>query len=138
MCKLVLAHVAQGRSVRSFCKRAGTPCMRTIYNWLDDDVLFKEDFSRSKAIGYDSLAQECIDIADSGGEFNVRHRALRIKTRLQLLARWDTARYGDKIQLGGDVKVSNEETVEQIMALLATAQRRRLLDPKNRLDGLLN
>ncbi len=144
MIRLVLSWVAQGKSVRSFCKKPGTPCMRTIYNWIDDDLVFAEDFRRCKAIGYDALAQECLDIADTprcaeDPDNDVRHRKLRIWTRLQLLARWDTARYGDKIQLGGEVTQPNhDETVKQVMALLAVAKQRQLRDPNNRIQSLLN
>ena len=145
MVRLVLAWTAKGKSMLSFCKRPGTPCMRTIYNWIDDDLVFAEDFRRCKAIGCDALAQECLDIADTpmdreNPESDVRHRQLRIGTRLRLLARWDPARYGDKIQVGGEatIKISNDDTIKQVMSLLAVAKQRQLRDPDNRIHGLLN
>ena len=137
--RLLVSWVAAGKTVVSFCRQPGTPCVRTIYNWLDSDLVFAEEFRRAKVVGYDVLAQQCLDIADHGSTEDVQHRRLRIWTRLQLLARWDSARYGDKIQIGGDgghpIQVmSDQDAIREVMNLLATAKTRQLRDPGNRLS----
>lgn len=137
--RALLTWVARGQTVVAFCKQPGTPCVRTIYNWLDKDLVFADEFRRAKAVGYDILAQQCLDIADHGGPEDVAHRKLRIWTRLQLLARWDSARYGDKIMVGGDggqpIRLTDDAAMSEIMRLLATAKARQLRDPHNRLTG---
>ena len=137
----LLRWVAGGKTLLSFCRQPGTPTSSRIYKWLDEDPGFANEFRSARAIGYDALAEQCLLISDHGDESNVRHRKLRIWTRLQLLARWDTARYGDKILLGGhlehSVTMTDDEVRCEVMSLLATAKSRQLTDPKNRI-ALLN
>lgn len=140
-CEALCSWVAKGKSVRSYCARPNTPSMRTVYVWLEKDIVFADAFRRAKAVGYDALAQECLDIADAplldgdGADTELRQRQLRIGTRLKLLARWDTTRYGDKLQLGGDgghpIQLSNEDAHRQVLELLATAKRRQLAAQRN-------
>lgn len=132
--KRLCAHVIKARpgTLASFCRKAGTPSVQTIYGWLDDDPALAEMFSKAKAIGYDAMAQQCLEIADDGDDANVRHRKLRIWTRLQLLARWDTARYGDKVHLVGGVhhqhqhNMSDDEITSEVMQLLAEARQKQI------------
>lgn len=146
MMRQVCLWIAKGKTVRSFCQQPGTPAARTVYSWLDKDPVFAEEFRTARLIGHDMLAQECLDIADSGNELNIKHRRLQIWTRLQLLARWDTARYGERIQVGGDGALplrlqvmSDDDVMSKVMELLATAKKRQLRDPNNRFgQELLN
>jgi hypothetical protein len=140
LCKMLISWIAKGKTVRTFCQQPGTPCMRTIYHWLKRDAVLNEHFQRARAIGFDALAQECLDIADARGD--VQHRTLRISTRLKLLALWDPKRYGRRVQLAGDetspIRLSHDDTMRRILELLAVAKRRQLRDPKNRLRELMN
>ena len=121
----LLAWVADGKTLNKFCEQKGAPTPRTIHTWLDQDLAFAEEYRTSRAIGFDVIAQDCLVIADEGGEHDVRHRGLRIKTRLQLLARWDSVRYGDKIraEVSG---LSDADTMGEILKLLAVAKTRQL------------
>lgn len=142
--KLLLDWVAKGKTVYAFCRQPGTPCVRTIYNWLDKDLIFSEQFRTAKAVGYDIMSQQCLDIADAVNAKNVRQQKLRIWTRLQLLARWDSKRYGSKIVLGGDVDnpirvMDDAEVAREVARLLAKAKMRQLSDPNyQRSRELLN
>ena len=46
-------------------------------------------------IGHDTLASECLDIADGATPETVAADKLRIETRRWLLSRWSPERYGD-------------------------------------------
>jgi len=136
---LLLDWVVQGKMMKAFCKQEDMPCIKTIYNWLRDDLTFAEELREAKFIGYDVQAQTCLEIADNATPADVQVAKLRIWTRLQLLARWDSARYGDKILVGGDggdpIRVMNDtEVMKEILGLLAVAKTRQLRDPDNRLS----
>lgn len=76
-----------------------------------------ESIAQARARGYDALAEECLQIANTpleGQETTtdekgtsvkkgdmLGHRKLQIETRLKLLAKWDPRRYGDKLAVGG-------------------------------------
>jgi len=122
----LIEHTLRGKTIRRFTKLRGAPKIRTIYNWLEQDPKFAADMQRAKAIGCDMIAQDCLDIADSGSDLNVKHRTLRINTRLKLLARWDE-RYGEKID--ATFHLSDEEAMKEILSLVATAKTRQMRDP---------
>jgi hypothetical protein len=74
-------------------------------------------------MGYDAMAEECLDIADDAsndwmerlddkgrpvgwvvnGE-HVQRSKLRIETRLKLLAKFNPSKYGDTMKVSGDDK----------------------------------
>jgi hypothetical protein len=133
----LLRWLVEGKTMVSFCRRKCSPTIHTVYEWLRKDLSFSEDVREAKFVGYDVMAQSCIDIADNGGEDGEGQREdvprdkIRIWTRLQLLARWDSARYGDRILVGGDggdpIRVMNDSQVmTEIMGLLALAKTRQL------------
>lgn len=101
----LLKHVSNGGTVRGFCREEGMPVNSVVYDWIEEEG-YSERFARARLKGFDSMADECIEIAarpspttmnggtDSG---DVQHRKLQIETRLKLLARWDPKRYGERV-----------------------------------------
>lgn len=108
---------------------------RTVNRWADCDSDFAEQLSAARALGWDHLAQQCLDIADDRtGDYvtttnrdghtvvrfdpeNVQRSKLRIDTRLRLLGAWDSARYGLKNEVRVDATV--------------TTVRRAVIDPRS-------
>ena len=103
--------IADGTPLRVICRIEGMPAWRTVYHWLEERPEFAARFARAREIGFDAIAEECLDIADAveydtvkteGGdrantEWITRSR-LRVDTRLKLLSKWDPKRYGDKLE----------------------------------------
>lgn len=101
-----------------------------IAKWEKRDPTFAEDVAAARALGWDSLAAQCLEIADDRSDdvmydaegvphpntANVLSRKLMIETRLKLLSKWDSGRYGD----AKTVKVEGE----------ITATQRHVLDPR--------
>jgi len=109
-----------GEPLLQICKDENMPERRTVYGWLERDPDLSAQFAHAREAGCDAIAEELIEISDTlhFGETQVMgdknttttvadmlgHRKLRIETRLKLLACWNPAKYGTKVQLGGDPK----------------------------------
>lgn len=87
----------------------------TWYDWVNARPELAEAIARARLLGFDVIAEECLEIADDArndwmerrgedgdagyvlnGE-HVQRSKLRIETRLKLLAKWDPKRYGDRV-----------------------------------------
>jgi len=118
----VLERLAQGETLSQICRDIKVP-RRTVHNWRRDNPVFEAQFARAKDEGFDAIADDVVVIADDGrndwmvangdedagwrynGEHATRSR-LRVETRLKLLAKWDPKRYGDRVQLDADMRIS--------------------------------
>ncbi|HSG61484.1 MAG TPA: hypothetical protein VLA24_08620 [Pseudomonadales bacterium] len=85
--------------------------LTTWYDWTYANDQLAERFARAREAGHDVIATDTLAIADepppttqNGGTDSgyVAWQKNRIWTRLQLLAKWDPKRYGDKLTVGGD------------------------------------
>lgn len=120
----VLQGLATGLPLMVICRRNGLN-QTAVARLERADPAFAEDIAAARALGWDSLAAECLEIADdsrndyveqfdddggsAGWRFNSEHvlrSRLRIETRLKLLAKWDSGRYGDTKRLEVDANVS--------------------------------
>ena len=111
--------ISEGKTLREFCRQEGMPSYGAVYDWIEKDAEFASRFARARVIGEEVIHQQCLDIADhtqigeivtqkADGTTEIKtadmleHRKLRIYTRLQLLAKWNPKKYGEKTQLTGD------------------------------------
>lgn len=91
------------------------PAWRTVYDWIGRDEELSAHIARARDLGFDAIAEECLDIADDSSQDyrdtdkglvydaeHVQRSKLRIETRLKLLAKWNPKKYGDRIALAGD------------------------------------
>ena len=118
----ICCELAQGKSLRTICRDNRFPCIKTIYNWLRVHEEFKQLYEGAKQDGCIALAEEMFDIADNGtndwmeahdkdgnctgykinGEAVQRSR-LRIDTRKWFLSKILPSKYGDKLDVTGDL-----------------------------------
>lgn len=117
----ICARLACGESLRAICRDDAFPPESTVRGWAVDDVDgFAARYARARDIGLDTMADELLEIADTPRE-GVRtessddgiktvtedmlgHRRLQIDARKWYLAKLAPKRYGDKLELGGQVK----------------------------------
>lgn len=129
--------LAKGEPLAVICRDDSMPAYRTVYDWQKVHADFSANIARARDEGHDSIAADCLAIADdkSGdvrmvpdgedGEREVcntefvQRAKLRIETRLKLLAKWDPKRYGDKATV--DLNVDGEFTLKSA-ALSAIAE----------------
>jgi hypothetical protein len=118
MCELL----SEGIPLRQICREnEGFPAWRTVYDWMKRDPDLTAAIAHARDMGYDAMAEECLDIADNAGNDwmerldaegipvgwqvngeNIQRSKLRIETRLKLLAKFNPKKYGDKIVHSGD------------------------------------
>ena len=111
--EIILAEVEEGKPLRQICREQEVG-KSTVYDWMKEDEEFAGRFARAREIGFDVIADECLEIADGITE-DPASRRVRVDTRLKLLAKWDPKRYGDKTQLTGpDGKGPVEHRVTQV------------------------
>ena len=116
--------LSDGIPLREICRMEGMPPWRNIYFWMARDEDLSAHIARAREMGYDNIAEECLDIADNStndwmdrefrnahGKIEVERVAdtehiqrskLRIETRLKLLAKWKPEKYGEKTIIAGD------------------------------------
>ena len=90
---VVLEDLSHGKSLRSICKAEGMPAESTVRLWMKDEE-FAAHSARARELGFDSIAEECLEIADDSSE-KAEDRRIRIDTRIRLLGKW-SQRYSDK------------------------------------------
>ena len=66
----VLEHVANGGTLRAFCRKKGMPSYRTLYRWMSQNNEESKDFlSRftytSRFLGARAIAEECLEIIET-------------------------------------------------------------------------
>ncbi len=113
----ICAELAEGKSLRKVCEPDDMPAESTVRAWaLDDREGFSAQYARAREIGYHSMADELLEIADDGrndwmereagenkgwvenGEHMQRSR-LRVDTRKWMLSKALPKVYGDKVAL---------------------------------------
>lgn len=114
--------LSKGRPMSEFCARKGMPSVDTINQWRRADPIFHQRVADARAIGFDTLADEVLLIADNSendymernGKLQVDNECvarsrLRVDARLKLLACWDPTRYGNrtKVEHSGGVSLAS-------------------------------
>ena len=116
--KKIIEQLSDGVPLRVICRQEGMPAWRTVYDWIAKDAELAAHIACARELGYDAIAEECLDIADDGtndwidkknadgttyealnGE-HIQRSKLRIETRLKLLAKWNPKKYGERLDLG--------------------------------------
>jgi hypothetical protein len=108
----ICSKLAEGKTLRAVCRIDGMPPESTVRRWaLDDFNGFAAQYARAREIGYHSMADETLDIADDGTNdvihdedghettnYDVIARSrLRVDTRKWLLSKALPKVYGEKI-----------------------------------------
>ena len=124
----LLVHVANGGTVRAFCREKHNPSYNTIYRWLDKDKELMTRFTYvSRFLGARAIAEEALELVDTvppviGDGDNARMdnahvnwMRSRADLRLKLLAKWYPQEYGDKVGIDakGDINLTISTGIPQ-------------------------
>jgi hypothetical protein len=140
----ICERLAQGESLRAICADGHLPSEAAVRQWdMDNRDGFSTHYARARAIGYERLAEDIVEIADApvGSLDNgatdsgaVNKQRLQIDSRKWLLSKMLPKKYGDKVTTevtgadGGPVEISETDRAAKVAALLALAQSRRDTD----------
>ena len=112
----ICAELAEGKSLRSVCRRSDMPAASSVFKWLREDKEFSEQYARAKEEAADALAEELLYISstpkkgkivtkkmigDDTIEVTTReedmlgHRRLQVDTIKFIMAKMKPKKYGD-------------------------------------------
>lgn len=126
----ICARIAGGESVRGICRDPDMPNEQTFYAWLNkaenessgDSDLAKK-YARAREAQADAIFDECLSIADDAendymvrenadgsmvevvNSENVQRSRLRIDTRKWMAGKLRPKKYGDKLEVEGNIRV---------------------------------
>ena len=124
----LLVHVANGGTVRAFCREKHNPSYNTIYRWLDKDKELMTRFTYvSRFLGARAIAEEALELVDTippviGDGDNARMdnahvnwMRSRADLRLKLMSKWYPQEYGDKVGIDakGDINLTISTGIPQ-------------------------
>lgn len=142
----IFSRLRTGEPLLQICKDEKMPTRQAVYDWLERDPDLSLQFAHAREAGCDAIAEGLLEISDTlhFGETQVMgdknstttvadmlgHRKLRIETRLKLLACWNPAKYGNKVQVGGDkenpLKIEASVQADSLLeALIKNAELKR-------------
>lgn len=83
----------------------GMPARAVVDYWCDANPEFARRLRSAMERGFDLIAAECLEIADTvpRDAIDVQHQRLRVDTRMKLLAKWYPKKYGDSMQITGEI-----------------------------------
>jgi hypothetical protein len=131
----ICKRLSEGEPLAQICRDMHMPGVTTVWEWAKADKSISESIAYARELGFDVIAQDCLDIADDGTNdyaertgkdgkdyiaFDAEHvqrSKLRVETRLKLLAKWDPKRSGDKQQ------IEHSGTINTATAILAARKR---------------
>lgn len=137
--------LASGRTIRDYCRQDGKPSDVALYQRVAVDPDLGSRIAHARAQGADRIAEEALAIADTpqegvtitddkDGRKEVRedmlgHRKLQVETRLKLLAKWNSGRYGDKtsVEHSGTIGdgLTDEQRTQRLAEILKAARARK-------------
>ena len=114
--------ISEGESVNSICRDEDMPSKATFFSWLNTNKSFLDNYTRAKQLGAEAIAEDMFEIADDGtndwmekldkdgkassyqlnGE-HVQRSKLRVDTRKWYLSKILPKKYGDKINVEGNL-----------------------------------
>ena len=136
---VICSRIADGETLSAICREPDMPGRVTVYEWMAEQPERREQFARARDQGFDRIAESTLAIADEEPPTAVDGRRdagtvawqkNRIWTRLQLLAKWDPRRYGDRQAVDltnsdGSLRPSDTEAAARMAAIMTAAAARR-------------
>ena len=131
----LLGELANGKSLRTVCKKPGMPSVTTVVKWLGDQSKpgFSLQYARAREAQAEVLADEIVEIADEVSATSseaIAKARLRVDARKWYASKLAPKRFGDKLGIGGaddlppiDVKpqMNDAETAVHLAKILASA-----------------
>lgn len=144
----IARRLSEGEPLRQICRDEHMPHWTNMYEWMAQDPELSVRIARAREAGYDKMAEECLELADTPKfgtkqiesedgitvtrEDMLGHRKLQIETRLKLLAKWNPKKYGERLTHAGDADnpVAVQADISIFDAMLKNLESKRQLGDK--------
>ena len=135
-CNRLCVHIQDGGSVTGFCRQYPQgPSKQQWYDWLREDAIFADEYIRAREISADTLADDCVAIADevkdAGHMDSARVNAarLRVDARKWVASKLKPKVYADRIETvtSGHLTVSHSVSDEDRAKALASIMAREAI-----------
>lgn len=94
--------LASGESLNAICKDPHMPTRQAVHEWIADNRAgFGDKYARAREVQADHFADEIISIVDTEPDAN--RARVRMDGRKWVSSKLAPKKYGDKVQVGGDV-----------------------------------
>lgn len=130
----IIERLSHGEPLARICKDDHLPAFRTVLRWEEEDEEFRRLSARARSYGTDYIADDCLDIADNP-EIEAADKRIRIDTRLRLIGKWNSRKYGDKQLHGSDPDNPLPAQALFDASKLSTQALRELMAAKNAPDA---
>lgn len=137
LAKEICDRLETGETLRSVCRSEGMPSKQAVLRWRDQVPDFGDQYARARELGYKSMAEEILDIADDGqndwmeretragnitvvNEECVKRSQLRVDTRKWLLSKCLPKIYGDKLSV--DAKHEAGDDFKAMLQAISSGQ----------------
>lgn len=107
----ICSRLAEGKSLRSICREMDLK-ESTVRYWLAKDEAAFAHSARARELGCDSLADECLEIADDNA-LKPDERRIKIDTRIRLIGKW-SQRYSDKLAITNKTEVTHRYDLDSL------------------------
>lgn len=112
----ICGKMTAGESLRSICSSDSMPCLSSVYLWLGKYPTFSENYANAQRERATAMFEEIFEIGDDvdPDPAAIAKARLRVDTRKWALARMDSKRYGDKVQVDANVTMNHEEALDAL------------------------
>lgn len=121
----ILERMAGGESLRAICADKGMPHRATVFRWIEADEAFRARYGLAMDARADALAEEILAIADDGhndtyvddkgnrivDHDHIQRSKLRCDARKWLASKLAPKKYGDRVELAGNLTVRPASTL---------------------------
>ena len=98
----ICRRLANGETLRAICRDEGFPPDRTVRGWAMDEATapgFGPQYASARNTGMDAMADQIIDLADTG---DIERARLQCDVRKWFLCKLAPKRYGERVEIAGD------------------------------------
>lgn len=124
----IVALITEGESLRAICKRDDMPAISTVMEWLNDDGVFSEHYTRAREAYADAVFDELDEVSEAavsaGTAVEVAGLRLKADNMKWKLARMNAKKYGDRqqVDMTAKVEVDIAQVDKKLERLLAKAK----------------
>lgn len=112
----ICERLSSGEPLAVICRSDHMPAYRTVYDWQKANEAFSASIACAREDGFDMIAAGTRLTARGEGDSkaDVQRDKLIIDTDLKLLAKWSPKRYGDRLELGGNLTLNHEGALDEL------------------------